>query len=112
MWAKAEQYLNSERDIVPAPESDSKAMMVASKSSSAPHFVCSTAEGQYSCDNGCLQWKSSKLCVHTGDCVNVAKFKTTIYTHAQNELAGELSNSGKIHGWCFVRAGTQDGLQQ
>ena len=32
----------------------------------------------------------------TGDCVNVAKFKTTIYTHAQNELAGELSNSGKI----------------
>ena len=45
MWVKAEQYLNSERDIVPAPGSDSKAMMVASKSSNAPHFVNSTVDG-------------------------------------------------------------------
>ena len=62
---KAEQYLNSERDIVSVPGSDSKAMMVASKSSNAPHLVRSTADGQYSCDHGCLPWKSSKICAHT-----------------------------------------------
>ena len=65
IWVKAEQYLNSERDIVPAPGNDSKAMMVTSKSSVFPHFVSSSSQGQYSCDNGCLQWKSSKICAHT-----------------------------------------------
>ena len=65
IWVKAEQYLISEKDIVPAPGNNSKAMMVASQSSNVPHFVCSSSDGQYYCDNGCLQWKSSKICSHT-----------------------------------------------
>lgn len=63
IWDK--QELNSERDIVPAPGSDSKAMMVCIKIINVPHFVCSTLDGQSYCDNGCLQWKSSKICAHT-----------------------------------------------
>ena len=62
---KAEQYLNSDSDIMPAPGSNKKSMMVASKSSNIPDFVSAGANGQYSCDNNCLQWKSSKICSHT-----------------------------------------------
>ena len=63
IWVKAEEYLKSKSDVVPAPGS-SKSMMVASRSSKAPHFVCAGPNGQYSCDNGCLQWKSSQICAH------------------------------------------------
>ena len=65
MWVKAEECLNSESDIIPAPGSNKKSMMVASRSSNIPHFVSAGANGQYSCDNNCLQWKSSRICSHT-----------------------------------------------
>ena len=63
IWVKAEHYLKSERDIVPSPGSD-KSMMVASKSSKVPHFVCAASDGEYAYDNNCLQWKSSRICPH------------------------------------------------
>lgn len=63
IWAKAEEYLRSGNDVVPAPGS-SKSMMVASRSSKTPHFVCAGPNGQYSCDNNCPQWKSSQICAH------------------------------------------------
>lgn len=45
MWQKAESYLNSSSDIVPAPGRDPKAKTVSSHS--------------------CIQWKSSQICSHT-----------------------------------------------
>ena len=63
IWVKAEHYLKSERDIVSSPGSD-KSMMAASKSSKVPHFVCAASDGEYACDNNCLQWKSSRICSH------------------------------------------------
>ena len=63
IWAKAEDYLISKTDIVPAPGVN-KSMMVASKSSKVPHFVCAGSNGKYTCDNNCLQWKSSGICSH------------------------------------------------
>ena len=50
IWTKAEQYLKSENDIVPAPGSNTKSMMVASKTSNYPHFVSIGTGGQYFCD--------------------------------------------------------------
>lgn len=46
MWTKAEEYLKSDSDIVPAPGSDIKAKMVSSQSSSTPHFVRALPSGQ------------------------------------------------------------------
>ena len=63
IWAKAENYLKSETDIMPAP-GNTKSMMVASKSSKIPHFVCAGSNGEYCCDGNCLQWKSSRICSH------------------------------------------------
>ncbi len=65
IWAKAEEYLKSERDLLPAPGSNVKAMMVTSKSTKIPHYVAPSTNGQYSCDTNCLQWKSSHICAHT-----------------------------------------------
>ena len=65
IWMKAEQYLNSENDIVPASGSNKNSMMVASKCSNIPHFVSAGTGGQYLCDDNCLQWKSSRICSHT-----------------------------------------------
>lgn len=65
MWDKANEYLQSKVDVVPAPGSDSKAKMVTSRSGSLPHFVQVVSPGHYICDKNCLQWTSSQICSHT-----------------------------------------------
>ena len=47
MWDKAEEYLQSNIDVVSAPGSDPKAKMVTSRSGSSPHFVQINSTGQY-----------------------------------------------------------------
>ena len=64
IWSKADKYLRSTSDIVPSPGNDPKAMMVASHSAQAPHFVRGLPSGQFVCDDNCLQWKSSHICSH------------------------------------------------
>ena len=64
IWSKAEEYLESDHEIVPAPGSDLRAKMVSSRSSSTPHFVRPLSSGQYVCDSNCLQWKSAQICSH------------------------------------------------
>ena len=66
-------------DIAHALGNDSRAMMVASQSSNVPHFVCSSSDGQYCCDNGCVQGKS-EICSHT---IAVAKKNGDLYTFLQ-----------------------------
>ena len=56
IWAKAEEYLKSERDMLPAPGCNLQAMMVASKSAKIPPYVSLGLNGQYTCDANCLQW--------------------------------------------------------
>jgi len=65
MWSKAEEYLLSKVDVVPAPGGDSKAKIVTSRSGPLPHFVQAKPGGQYSCDKNCLQWVSSQICAHS-----------------------------------------------
>ena len=65
MWNKAEEYLRSSNGILPAPGSDKKSKMVASRHRTAPHFVTVSSCGQYRCDKNCIQWCSSKICSHT-----------------------------------------------
>ena len=61
IWMKAESYLEADKDIVPAPGVN-KSMMVASRSFDVPHFVRAETGSKYSCDNNCLQLKSSGVC--------------------------------------------------
>ena len=65
MWQKAEELLNSDNAITPAPGKDKLAKMVISYSSSVPHMVTNTQSGQYKCDSNCLNWTSSAICSHT-----------------------------------------------
>ena len=64
MWTKAEEYLKSSNGVLPAPGSDKKSKMVASRHGTAPHFVTVSSSGQYCCDKNCIQWCSSKICSH------------------------------------------------
>jgi len=54
MWNKAEDYLQSNVDVVAAPGGDPKAKMVTSRSGSFPHLVQVNSPGQYICDKNCL----------------------------------------------------------
>ncbi len=65
MWTRAEVYLPSINDVLPAPGSDRKSKKVASRSGSTPHFVRVVSPGHYVCDKNCLQWSSSQICSHT-----------------------------------------------
>lgn len=64
MWDKAEDLLNEENAITPAPGSDKTSKMVLSYSSNVPHLVVRGVNGQYKCDAKCLNWVSSGLCSH------------------------------------------------
>ena len=65
MWQKAEELMNSDNAITPAPGKDRTAKMVVSYSSSVPHMVTKGQKGQYKCDSNCLNWTSSAICSHT-----------------------------------------------
>ena len=65
MWEKAEELMNSDNAITPAPGKDKMAKMVISYSSSVPHMVTKGQKGQYRCDSNCLNWTSSAICSHT-----------------------------------------------
>ena len=65
MRSKAEQILRSDNAITRAPGSDKKACMVLSFSQAAPHHVQTKSDGQYICDNSCLQYVSSPVSVST-----------------------------------------------
>ena len=64
IWEKAERLLSTPNAIAPAP-GNSNARMVASESSSRPHFVQKGAGGRFVCDDNCLMWRGRKLCSHT-----------------------------------------------
>lgn len=65
MWNKAEELLNGDNLITPAPGDDKTAKMVKSYSSPVPHLVTKCSSGQYKCDSKCLNWSSSQLCSHS-----------------------------------------------
>ena len=65
MWDKAEDLLNTDRAITPAPGTATSAKMVLPYSSSVPHMVTNASNGQYKCDTSCLSWTSSEICSHT-----------------------------------------------
>ena len=63
MWEKAERLLNTPNAITPAPGNEN-ARMVASDSSSRPHFVQKTAGNKVLCDDSCPMWRGQKVCAH------------------------------------------------
>ena len=65
MWTKAKELLSHKNAITPAPGNNKKAHMVLSYSQVAPHLIQNKTDGQYICDDSCLQWKSSQICSHT-----------------------------------------------
>ena len=55
MWHKAERLLTTPNAITPAPGNEN-ARMVASDSSSRPHFVHKTMGNKFLCDENCPMW--------------------------------------------------------
>lgn len=64
MWDKAERFLSTLNAITPAP-GNVNAQMVASDSSSRPHFVQKTTGNKFLCDDNCPMWRGRKVCAHT-----------------------------------------------
>ncbi len=64
MWQKAERLLTTPNAITPAPGNEN-ARMVASDSSSRPHFVQKTTGNRFLCDENCPMWRGRKMCAHT-----------------------------------------------
>lgn len=64
MWEKAERLLSTPSAITPAPGNDN-ARMVASDSSTRPHFVQKTTGSKFLCDENCPMWRGCKVCAHT-----------------------------------------------
>ena len=64
MWHKAERLLTTPNAITPAPGNEN-ARMVASDSSSRPHFVQKTTGNKFLCDENCPMWRGRKMCAHT-----------------------------------------------
>ena len=62
-WKKAEKPLSTPGSICNAPGM-SDAMCVASNSGEKPHIVSKTKKRSLTLDDGCLAWKSNKLCSH------------------------------------------------
>ena len=62
---KALEYVLSSSNVVAAPGGDPKAKMVSSRSGTSSYHVQALASRQYTCDNNCLQWKSSQICAYT-----------------------------------------------
>ena len=65
MWEKAEQLISTENAITRAPGDDHKSKMVLSYSTPIPHLVQCGTNGQYKCDEKCINWSSSGICSHS-----------------------------------------------
>ena len=84
MWSKAEEYLNSSKNVVP-PGVDPKSKMVTSHTGNTPHFVRMLSCGQYVCDKNCLQWSSSRISSHTLEAAEVnGKLKLFLENSSKN----------------------------
>lgn len=64
MWEKAERLLITPGSIALAPGMET-ARMVASDSSSRPHFVRQFRDWRFACDDQCPMWRGRKICSHT-----------------------------------------------
>ena len=91
MWSKAEQILNSDNAITPAPGRQA-----------GPHHVQTRSDGQYDCDSACLQWASSHICSHT---IAVAEYNKELDSflhwfvkYAESPKISVLAMSGLPHG--------------
>ena len=91
MWSKAEQILNSDNAITPAPGRQA-----------GPHHVQTRSDGQYDCDSACLQWASSHICSHT---IAVAEYNKELDSflhwfvkYTESPKISVLAMSGLPHG--------------
>ena len=60
---RAEKLLNSPESVCKEPGM-CDAICVASKTGSRPHIVSKTKKGGMLCDEGCVVWKSQRVCSH------------------------------------------------
>ena len=65
MWEKAEELISTKNAITCAPGDNRKSKMVLSYSTSIPHLVQCGTNGQYKCDEKCINWSSSGICSHS-----------------------------------------------
>ncbi len=65
MWGKVENLISMDSAITCAPGSKSSAKMVMLYSSVMPHLVLQVSNGQYQCDDKCINWTTSGICSHS-----------------------------------------------
>ena len=65
IWQKAEELLNSQHGMSPAPGQPEEARMVLSRSGKRPHLILPCKRGRFKCDSDCLNFKSLGICSHS-----------------------------------------------
>ena len=65
IWQKAEELLNSQHGMSPAPGQPEEAKMVLSRSGKRPHLVLPCKGGCFKCDSDCINFKSLGICSHS-----------------------------------------------
>ena len=64
IWAKAADFLDNNK-VLPAPGCAASDRMVASTSKKKPHFVTTTKDGRYECDEDCPNFIQRFICSHS-----------------------------------------------
>ena len=80
IWAKAADLLDNDR-VLPAPGCAASARMVASTSKKKPHFVSTTKDGRYECDEDCPNFMQRFICSH---CVAAAEDNHSLEAYVKN----------------------------
>ena len=65
MWSKAADLLSTSDHVMRAPGCSKMSRMVASLSQAKPHFVTSTNDGRFECDESCPAFLQRYICCHT-----------------------------------------------
>ena len=80
IWAKAIELLNSNQ-VLPAPGCAVQDRMVASTSKKMPHFVTTTKDGRFECDENCPNFMQRCICSH---CVAAAENNGSLEAFIKN----------------------------
>ena len=80
IWGKSIELLNSNQ-VLPAPGCAVQDSMVASTSKKMPHFVTTTKDGHFECDENCPNFMQCCICSH---CVAAAKNNGSLEAFIKN----------------------------
>ena len=98
IWQKAEELLNSQHGMSPAPGQPEEARMVLSRSGKRPHLILPCKRGHFKCDSDCLNFKSLGICSHSVAVAECNNLLTEFLAHFQKAKKKPNFTAVSLHG--------------